>query len=55
MLNFVKKEQLDFMLGNGLSDENLRRQLRPQAEIAPQSAKSNVSSDLVMRLAFTTW
>ena len=36
MLNFVKREQLDSIVGSGLSDEDLRRQLRPQAEIAAQ-------------------
>ena len=36
MLNFVKTEQLDFIVGNGLSDDALRMQLRPQAEIAAQ-------------------
>ena len=36
MLNFVKTEQLHFIFGNSVSDEDLMRQLRPQAENAAQ-------------------
>ena len=53
MVNFVKKEQLDFVVGNGLSDEDLKRQLRPQAEIAAELPVRlrYVSPELVMPLA----
>ena len=53
MLNFVKTEQLDFIVGNGLSDDALRMQLRPQAEIAAQLPVRirYVSAGLAMPLA----
>ena len=36
MVNFVKKEKLDCIIGNGLSNEELIRKLHPQAEIVSQ-------------------
>ena len=53
MINFVKTEQLNFIVGNGLSDEDLRRQLRPRAEIAAQLPVKlrYISPELVMPLA----
>ena len=52
MVNFVKTEQLGFVVGNGLSDEDLRKQLRPQAEIAAQlPVKLRYDPALVMPLA----
>lgn len=53
MMNFVREEQLGFIIGGGLSDEELRRQLRPQAEIVSQlSTKSKyIGSKLALQLS----
>ena len=51
MLDFVKTEQLHFIFGNSLSDEDLMRQLRPRAEIAAQlPVKLRYDPALVMPL-----
>lgn len=36
MIDFVKTQKLQFILGKGLSDEELENQLRPLAETATQ-------------------
>ena len=51
MLNFVKREQLDSIVGDGLDDECLIRKFRPRAEIAAQLPLSlNINQQLAFSL-----
>ena len=52
MMNFVEKENLDSIIGNGLSNEELSRKLHPQAEtVSHLPAKLNLNSELVLPLS----
>ena len=52
-MDFVKKHKLQRIIGDGWSDQELERHLRPQAETATQSPVKlgRISPELVMHLA----